>query len=773
MTAWVLCHRRLVMAAWLIAFVVAAPLAWRVRDALKGASDGVPGSESVETISRAVHGGIPAGTFFPFLVVLKNDLIPVDDIRFQATAQDIERRLGRTPQGGTVRSFWNTGRADLVGRDRHTALILFRTNAANLNAAEALTPEVRAAAHGEALPSGFHALVTGTAPMFFDLGRQSSADLLRAERVGLPLTLLILLVAFGAPLAAGIPVALALLAVTVSSAALFFLSQVTTVSVFSQNVVSMIGLGVGVDYALFIVSSFRSALAQGCSARESAARALSVTARTIVVSGLAVAIGFGALLLVNVPFLRSMAAGGIFVVVTAVAASLTILPVALSYAGTAVNWPLRQPETAEHGSGLWGRWAGLVMRRPWQFLTGGLTILAVFAAPVLRMQAWNVGVESLTPELEAREGYDLLIDEFEQGAIGPTVLVAEAGQDSTVWDAEFQRGVIALSDRLSKDPRVAHVNGFPDLLSVTKSLHRDVRSSADLPGRLQPVARDVVSENDRTALLLLLPSFAPESRESMALVDDLRRDDWPELAGLGARIGISGTTALTKDFDDEIFGRMKVVVPAVLGVTFVVLLVSFRSVLIPLKAILLNLLSVLASYGFLIYVFQDGAGSRLLGVSPPGGLNSFIVLVLFTVLFGLSMDYHVFLLDRITSAYTTTGDTVRAVSLGLQQTAGLISSAALVMVSIFGSFAFTRLMATRELGLGLAFAVALDATLVRLILVPALMTLLGRYNWWVPLYSARDAARPRQFCDDAVEPGAGGGRGRLVGSGRPGLDRPV
>lgn len=765
MASWVLRHRRLVVGTWCLLFAVTAPFAWRVQDVLKGASDGIPGSQSVETIARAVDGGIPAGTFFPFLVLLKGDGIRVDDVRFQAAAQVIERRLGGVPRGGVVRSFWNTGRPDLVGRDRQTALILFRTNAASLNEAEALTPEVRAAVHGASLPAGFRVLVTGTAPMFFDLGRQSSADLLRAERVGLPVTLIILLVAFGAPLAAGLPVVLALLAVTVSSAALFVLSQITTVSVFSQNVVSMIGLGVGVDYALFVVSSFRNALAQGLTARESAARAVSGAGHTIVVSGLAVAIGFCALFLVNVPFLQSMAAGGIFVVVTAVAASLTILPVALSYAGAAVNWPRRPPEVSQEGTGVWGRWAGLVMQRPWTFLIAGLAILAVFVAPVLRLQAWNVGVESLIPELEAREGYDVLIDEFEQGAIGPTILVVEAPPGSTVWAPEFQRGVFTLSERLSQDPRIAGVNGFPDLLSVTNALHLDVRSSADLPERLRPLARDLVSDEDRMTLLVLLPAFAPESRESMALVDDLRRDDWRELEGLGARIGISGTTALTKDFDDEIFGRMKIVVPAVLGVTFVVLLVSFRSVLIPLKAILLNLLSVLASYGFLIYVFQDGVGAQSIGLSPPGGLNSFIVLVLFTILFGLSMDYHVFLLDRVKEAYATTGDTVRAVSLGLQQTAGLISSAALVMVSIFGSFAFTRLVATRELGLGLAFAVALDATLVRLVLVPALMTLLGSYNWWVPLYSGRERSRQRPLRDDAVESRAGGGCGEVISGG--------
>jgi RND superfamily putative drug exporter len=732
LASWVLRHRGVTIFVWSVLIGVSGLFASRLQDVLKGASDGVPGSKSVETIERAVADGIPAGTFFPFLVLLRNDCLRVQDARFQVAAQAIEDSLGTVPGGGAVRSYWNTGRVDLLGKDRQTALILFRSNVATLNEAEVLTREVRAAIRRARLPDGFRALVTGTAPMYFDLDRQSSADLLRAERVGLPVTLIILLAAFGSPLAAGLPVLLALSAVTISSAGLFFLSRVTTVSVFSENVVSMIGLGVGVDYALFIVSSFRAALAQGGGVRESAMRAVEDAGGTIVVSGLAVAIGFCALFLVNVPFLRSMAAGGILVVLTTVAASLTLLPVVLSYAGAVVSWPRRHPQPSRDGTAVWGRWAGLVMRRPWTFLVAGLTILAVFVAPVGRLQPWNVGVEDLFPDLEAREGYDVLADEFEQGAIGPTILLVEAPIGRTMWDPDFQHGVAALSQRLSDDPRIARVHGFPDLLSVANSLHRSVRSPADLPERLQQPARDVLSADDRMALIVLLPSSAPAARESMAMIDDLRHDAWPELRGLRARIGISGTTALTKDFDDEVFGRMRVVVPAVLGTTFLVLLVSFRSVLIPLKAIMLNLMSVLASYGFLVYVFQDGRGATWVDLSPPGGLNSFIVLVLFTVLFGLSMDYEVFLLSRVRDAYLATGDNVRAVSLGVQQTAGSISSAALVMVSIFTSFGFTRLVATRELGLGLAFAVALDATLVRLVLVPALMALLGKFNWWFP-----------------------------------------
>jgi RND superfamily putative drug exporter len=233
-------------------------------------------------------------------------------------------------------------------------------------------------------------------------------------------------------------------------------------------------------------------------------------------------------------------------------------------------------------------------------------------------------------------------------------------------------------------------------------------------------------------VLALVGADPPESQAAAALVRSLRADPLPELAGSGLTARITGAAAMLADFDREIFGKMWVVVPAVLLVTFLVLFVHLRSLLIPLKAIALNLLSVLASYGFLILVFQDGHGAQLLGLAPPGGLNAFIVLMLFTILFGLSMDYEVFLLSAIRARYLRSGNSADAVAHGIATTGGTITSAAVIMISLFLSFGFTRLVATREFGLGLAFAVALDATIVRLVLLPALMALCGRANWWLP-----------------------------------------
>ena len=474
------------------------------------------------------------------------------------------------------------------------------------------------------------------------------------------------------------------------------------------------------------------------------------------------AIGFCALLVVNVPFLRSMALGGVAVVLTSVLASITLLPAVLSWAGGAVNWPRRGSAAGHTNDDGWARWAALVMRRPGLFLAGSLAILAVFLVPVSRLQSWNLGAEHLVPTLESRQGYDVLAGQFDQGLMGPTVLLVEAAPGRRVWDAEFQRRFAALAERLSRDPRIARVTGFSDLVAAAAGLPGAVQSSADLPESLRPLARDLVSAGDQLAMMVLLPASAPESPTSIALVNDLRRDGWKEFGDLPVRIAISGTAALTKDFDDEVFRGLRLAVVLVLSVTFLILLVSFRSLLIPLKAIVLNLLSVGAAYGFLVYVFQDGHGAAWLGITPPGGLNSFIVLVLFTITFSLSMDYEVFLLNVVKEEHAATGDNRRAVARAVQRTGGPITSAALIMVSIFATFGFTELVATRELGLGLAFAVAIDATLVRLVLVPAVMALAGPWNWWLPRWlqpASRSSSRERPLGawplrHDALEPGA-------------------
>jgi RND superfamily putative drug exporter len=705
--AWVAVRTRRdfpVLAVWLVVLLFAGALATRVSEVVRGGSDGVAGSESIAAVDAAVAAGVPAGTFYPFVAVLHSEAGTVSDMHFAAAGRDLTRALLQQGGATAVQSVWNSGDARLVGRSGHSALLLIRTSAATFSEAELATARLRTAVASVALPAGFRCEITGQPAVLYDLNRRSSADLLAAERIGLPLTLLILLLVFRSPLAALLPIALALTATTIAMAALYLLSRFTLVSVFAENTITMIGLGVGVDYALLLVTAFRAALGSEPSPHSAAWRAVREVRRTIITSGSAVAVGFLALALVRLPFLKALIFGGVVVVVAAVLATLTLLPALLARLGARVNWPAASPRR-QAPAAFWSRWAQLVMRRPLLWAGLALLVLGLLIAPVFRLAGWNLGASALAADIEARRGYEILARDFAPGWMGPTAIVLEAPRGHTVLEGRSHHAVAALAARLGRDPRIRSIGGVPAL-----------------------------GTQQRIALLVLIGGDPPESSPAAALVRTLRADPLPELAGTGLTARVTGAPAMLLDFDREIFGRMWLVVPAVLLTTFIMLLAHLRSILIPLKAIVLNLLSVLASYGFLILVFQDGHGAKLLHLTPPGGLNAFIVLVLFTILFGLSMDYEVFLLSAIREEYLRTRSPTAAVAGGIARTGGLITSAAAIMISLFLAFGCTHLIATREFGLGLAFAVALDATVVRLLLLPALMTLLGRANWWLPAF---------------------------------------
>jgi RND superfamily putative drug exporter len=720
-----------VMVAWGTILVLASVLAPRVGDVVRGGSDGVPGSESIEAVDQAVAAGVRAGTFYPFIAVLHSDRYASGDPQFAQAGRALSEALRGQGGASAVQSVWNSGDAALVGRSGHTALLLIHPDAGTFSEAELATARLRAAVASVRLPAGFGCEITGQPAVLHDLNRRSSADLLQAERIGLPLTLVILLLVFGSPVAALLPIALALTATTISMAALYLLSRFMVVSVFAENTVTMIGLGVGVDYALLLLGAFRRALGSERTPQAAAQRAMREVRRTIVCSGAAVAIGFLALSLVRLPFLKALVFGGVVVVIAAVLATLTLLPALLAVLGARVNWPNVRARASTRGA-FWSQWAQRVMRRPFLWAGASLLILALFIAPVLRMSAWNLGASGLAVDLEARRGYELLARDFAPGWIGPTALVLEAPPGHTVLEAPSRLAIHHLAQRLQREPHVLMVRGFPELDAALSRSGTPAQSLTQLPEPLREAATQALGSQGRIAILALIGTHPPESRDAAAEVRSLRADALPELSGSGLTARVTGVPAMLADFDQEIFAKMWLVVPAVLAVTFLVLLVHLRSILLPLKAIVLNLLSVLASYGFLILVFQDGHGAALLNLAPPGGLNAFIVLVLFTILFGLSMDYQVFLLSSIRDEYLRTGNSRQAVAHGIARTGGVITSAAAIMISLFLAFGCTRLIVTRAFGLGLAFAVAFDATLVRLVLLPALMALLGRANWWLP-----------------------------------------
>jgi RND superfamily putative drug exporter len=690
---------KLVILAWIAMLAVAGPFASRLAGALRGSTDAVPGSPS-ELVSRDLDHAFGKGSAFVFPVALTSSSIATTDPRFAAATVNLERVLDSAGMIG-VRHYWNTGDKTLLGRDGHSALLLVRPNAETFFDAESTVDQIRGAARTAERGSAFDVKLTGMISLFHDLDVNASDDLLRAERIGIPLTIIVLLIVFGAPIAAGLPLVLALGTIAITLAVLYALSRVMPVSVFAQNAVTMVGLGIGVDYALFLVSRCREELSRGASFRSAVETAANQAGHVVLVSGLAVCTGFLALFLVHIRFLHTLALGGVAVVVTSVLMTLTLLPSLLLLIGEKLNWPRQLSRRPRGDGGLWARWARETMTRPWRYLIPAVIVLGVLIVPTLRLKAWNMGADDLSPAMEAREGYDILARNFAAGWMGPIAILVKSRDNGNVRTVERERAIAAISSRLASDSRVQIAGAYP-------------------------------SKDGRSALIFVVPRSAPESEKVMTLVRELRAEPWRAASDAGLAIQVGGFSASILDFDAELFGSLKRVIPLVLAITFIALVFAFRSIVVPIKAITMNLISVLAAYGFLVYVFQEGVGAGLIGLVPPGGLNSFIVLMLFTILFGLSMDYEVFLLSRIREEYQRTGDNRKSVVRGLSQTGGLITSAALIMVVLFGSFGFTKLTATREFGLGLAFAVALDATLIRVVLVPILMGLLGRANWWFP-----------------------------------------
>jgi RND superfamily putative drug exporter len=734
---WIVQHPKVWIAAWLLALAAALPLAPRLGPQLKGGGDAVAGTLSAVAADR-LQQQFGKGSAYVIPVVLQ---APGAGAQKGALAADTLALAQALARAGGVRSVlhaWNSGMPALVGKDQASALLLATPDADSFSNTEKVVMNLRQAASTAKLPAGCVVRVTGAVASFHDLNRGSSEDLLRAERWGIPLTLLILALVFGTPLSAALPLLLALAASVIGTAGLYLLSPYLDVTVFAQNAITMIGLGVGVDYALIILSRFRDESLRGLSPQAAAEETLRHAGVSVIFSGLTVALGFAALLLVPVPFLHAIALGGVMVVAVAVAASVTLLPGLLALAGPRLDWPRKQRGPSAWRLRLrsgWATWSGWVMRHPWRVLLPSLLVLACLILPASHMKTIGMGAHDLDPAMEARQGSEVLAAQFSEGWMGPLVLLAEAQPGHDVLDAPSRAAILGLSTQLAQDPRVDRVLGFP---SLAQALAAGVP-----PAALAQAAGLAVSPDHRTALILVLPKAGPESQAARGLLANLRQKHWPGLNAAGLSLAITGVPALLQDFDDTLLGSLKTLIPLVLLATFVALAILFRSLLIPLKAVLLNLASVLAAYGFLVLLFQDGVLAASLGLQAVGGLNSFIVVMLFTILFGLSMDYEVFLLMAIREEHWQGVSDGQAVATGLAKTAGLISSAALIMVCLFSSFALTRLAATKTFGLGLAFAVGLDATLVRLALVPALMELFGAANWWFPGLQKRADAKAK------------------------------
>ncbi|HEY6533820.1 MAG TPA: MMPL family transporter [Acidimicrobiales bacterium] len=680
-------RRRPVMVAWLLVALVAAPLALTVGNALSGAGWEAGGSTSV-TVRDELRRDFPQVGAESAVVVLHQDTpVSSDPNAVEQLITDLRSAPG-TAQVVDPRQV--PPEAGLVSTDGTTVLIPVDLAAESDADRPESAGELIGFVQALELPAGATAEVTGEWAVWSDFNQSNEEALHLAELIsGVP-TVILLIVAFGALIAAGLPLVLAIAGMAVSFAILHLVGLATPTSVWSMNFSMMIGLAVGIDYSLFIVSRYREEREDGKGAIEAVAATLNTAGKAVFLSALAVVLSLAAIFVVPVMVFRSMALGMILSVIAVAFASLTLLPAVLVALGDRVL-VTKKKDRDRGAEGRWARWTGKALKRPGITLAVGLGLLFALAAPAIGMQLGMPGARVVDEGRSSRDGYELLVEAFGPGAAAPIFVTVPAEQADQVV-------AIATADGNVVDARVV----------------------------AEP------SASGRT-VVRITPGTPVDDQETMDLVTRMREqvgDAVPDAL-------VGGPASQNHDLTDVLIGRAPLAIGLIMVVAFVLLLVVFRSLTIALMSIFLNLVSVAASFGFATIVFQHGIGASLLGIDHQGFVDAWAPLFFFALLFGLSMDYNLFLLAAIRERYQDTGDTQVAIRDGIARTGRPITNAAIIMIVVFIAFGVTGPIPPTELGVTLALAVLLDATVVRMMLVPSMMGLLGERNWWLPGWLAR------------------------------------
>jgi uncharacterized membrane protein YdfJ with MMPL/SSD domain len=716
-------RKLLVLGVWVLLLLAAAPFAARQTEHLTGGGFTVDGSGS-DKVDRALERFQGAQRESLGAVLRPSPGASAAELR--AAIDGIDEAAARVPH--VELSDAAATRAKRAAAEGGVLVVPFRV-AGERNELADMAVELREeVGAGQGAKDGVTTYLVGQQALWAGIQDLTKEDLESAEITGFPIVLMILLAVFGSLAAAALPLALGFASVGITGAAIFFLSQATDMSVFTTNVASMIGIGVAVDYSLFVLARYREEIHAGAPPDEARRISLRTSGLAVTFSGITVIISLAGLWLVDSTTIRSMAMGAIIVVAISVLAAVTLLPVLMRMLGKRAyargriatvsglvlrNWRVRArrgestPAGAPRRDGFWERWTERVTRRPVVSAVASGAVLLALAIPALSLEFGDGALRQFPKDNETRVGAELAAKTLGPGSSGPTQIVAtfDSGTGSTPANREALSGY---ARELRADPAAA---------------------------RVQPPR---ISRDGRSALIVVEPRHDHESDQAKAFVQRLR-DGADSGGGLTevADVQVGGATAFNEDFTHLVSGSMWKILVFVLAFSYLVLLALLRSVLLPLKAVLMNLLSVAAAYGVLVAVFQWGWADGFLGFQSLGYIQAMTPPFLLAIVFGLSMDYEVFLLSRIRERHDATGDTRLAVVQGLRASAKTISSAALIMVAVFGVFALTGVPAIKEIGLGLSVAIALDATLVRLILVPSTMEIMGKWNWWLPRSLAR------------------------------------
>ncbi|MET0607388.1 MAG: MMPL family transporter [Gaiellaceae bacterium] len=698
-TRWMLRYRWVVVTAWLVVLVGGVWSSSRL-SALLSNTFTMPGtdSERARTILKEHYGDRNDGAF---TIVFR-----VPD------SADARKRALLQQRMAAAATLVPSGRAQpLVAGGPH---VLYGdiTSTLDLAKAKGYTDDLLAK-----LPQdgGVRSFVTGQAAIQHDLDPIFDEDLRKGEfEIAIPIALLVLLLVFGFSWSVTIPLLFAACTIEGTLGLVFVFAHHVTMATYVTNLVQLIGLGIAIDYSLLIVYRFREELARGGSKDDAVVRTMATAGRAVVFSGATVAIGLALLLFMPSPFMRSMGIGGFLIPLVSIAAAVTLQPALLSLYGRRGTKRVRVWRFGEEGShrGFWERLSAAIMRRPLAFLATGTVLLVAFALPVFALALTPGSAQGIPQHPQAVRGFTILRDAVGAGALSPTQIIVDTGRDGGTASPDAQRSIATLVERVRRNPEVAFVR---------------YRTGPPL-----------VDPSGRYAQIVVAGKHEYGEGPAQTFVRDLRDTIIPSVSWpAGTRVLAGGGPPQGVDFIERSYAVFPWLVLGVLVLTYLLLMRAFRSLLLPLKAVILNLLSVGAAYGLLVIVFKWGVGNDVLGLYQFPQIEAWIPIFLFAMLFGLSMDYEVFLVTRMREAWDETHDNVRAVGLGLERTGRIVSAAAIIMVAAFSGFVAGRIVGLQEFGLGLAVAILVDATIVRVLLVPSLMALFGRWNWWLPSRVAR------------------------------------
>lgn len=701
---YVVHHRRLVIGVWMALTAFGAFSAGQVADRwLEDFS--IPGASGYEANQRAV-AKLGNGEVFPYVVVLRADR---DVTKAPGVAAAIDKVAAANP-GSRTSSFFNTGDEVYVSEDR--TVTFANVYPAGQYSFEPRDHEPTKHALAAALPPGVDGYVTGIDALYAEAsasgGETEPPNVLVEAIIGGVGALVILLFTFGTLPAIAIPLLIAVASILNTFSLIWLLTYVTDVSIVVQYLVALVGLGVAIDYALLLIFRFREELRHGADRETAIAQTMKHAGRSVIVSGSTVAVGLLSMLILPLPFIRSIGIGGMLIPAVSVLAAITLLPALLYTLGPRINSLRVLPRRLVEGSddpdaGFWNRWAHFVVRRPLPVATAGLVIVGVLLFYGVQLNPADAQAKDLPGGGPAHTGAQVLRDAgVTEGVQKPFQIVVEG------------------------DATDAQLDGLAARLDETEGL-----AGAAAP----PQARA-----DGIALVEAFSTTDGSSRDVRPTISRLRKDVLPaaESDVGGAKLTLAGVPTEEREFVDAVYGNFPYVLLFVVLLTYVLLARAFRSLLLPLKAVILNLVSLGAAYGIIVFIFQQGHGSEAIwGVPATDSIISWIPLMIFAFLYGLSMDYEVFMLTRMREAYDETGDTNRAIALGLGRTGKLVTSAALVLMFAFFVLSTSPGTDIKQFGIGLAAGIIFDATVIRALLVPSLMRLMGEWNWWLPGWAAR------------------------------------